>query len=372
MPTPVVETPAPVETPASTLGEISDETPAAEQPAPVETPAPETQPAVEVQPTETVTPNPSEVGPTVPATPAPQTPEKKTLNTKLIAIAGGALVLVVAAIIGIVALTGSPKPTTNPASAPVISYGPDNSTPFAELDKEGALAYLNAVGKVDSYYPEEFIDETDSEILPGEGDDASKLLISYETKDQSKTIAFDSMDQAFRLKYAEKNLKTTEKVDYTVVYVDQETAECSECSRLVTFSNKIVNHFYYPAIDPATGAQVQNEAIIFTKTAEDSVKRYLPVVVYLTQDQIVYSSEYKSTDTEYQLVVNTIYLGLDEEKMATAEAGEVPRAINLATITYSVDKATGNFVIKSETSAYNQLKPVQSFAVTDEEVADLI
>ena len=92
----------------------------------------------------------------------------------------------------------------------------------------------------------------------------------------------------------------------------------------------------------------------------------------MNEKQIVYSSEFKTTDADYQLILNVIYLGLDEEKMATAEAGTVPRAVNLSTIIYSVDKATGNLVIKSEISAANQLKPIKSFSVTDEEVADLI
>ncbi len=371
-PAPVVEEAPvvqPVEaTPTSTLGEISNE-PVAQ---PVEQPAPAT-PTPEAQPATTAVPSAVEAGPTVPATPTPETPEKKKLNTKIIAIAGGAAVLVVAVIIGIIALTGNQKPTNNPASAPTITINtPDNSTPFADLDKDGALNFLSAVGKTDSYFPDEFIDETDSEVMPAEGEGGSKLLISYETKDQAKTIAFDSMDQSFKSKYADKNLKTTEKVDYTVVYVDQETAECDSCNRYVTFSNKIINHFEQPIIDPLTGAPTTTSFIIFAKNTEETVKRYLPVVAYLNEKQIVYSSEFKTTDADYQLILNVIYLGLDEEKMATAEAGTVPRAVNLSTIIYSVDKATGNLVIKSEISAANQLKPIKSFSVTDEEVADLI
>ena len=369
-PAPVVEeapVAQPVEaTPTSTLGEISNEptTQPTEQPAPT---VPESQPAT------TAVPSAVEAGPTVPATPTPETPEKKKLNTKIIAIAGGAAVLVVAVIIGIIALTGSQKPTNNPTDVPAVTVNaPDNSTPFAELDKDGALAFLNAVGKTDSYFPDEFIDETDSEVMPADGEGGSKFLISYETKDQAKTIAFDSMDQSFKSKYADKNLKTTEKVDYTIVYVDQETAECDNCSRYVTFSNKVVNHFEQPVIDPLTGIPTTTSFTVFTKNTEETVKRYLPVIAYLNEKQIIYSSEFKSTDADYQLILNVIYLGLDEEKMATAEAGTVPRAINLSTIVYSVDKATGNLVIKSEMSATNQLKPTKSFSVTDEEVADLI
>lgn len=372
------EAPAKPIAPASTLGEISNETAPASTIEITPTPTPaaaeaSTAPTPEAQPATTAVPSPVEANATIPATPAPATPEKKKMNTKLVAIVGGAAVLIVAVIIGIVALTGSPKTDNNPNNAPVVTaQGPDNSTPFAELDKDGAIAFLSAVGKTNTYFPEDFIDETDADIFPIEGESDSKLLTSYETKDQAKKIAFDSMDQSFKTKYADKNLKTAEKVDYTVVYVDQETAECTDCSRYVTFSNKVVNRTSAPIFNQITGGTDMVDTTVFAKNTEETVKRYLPVVVYLTQDVIVYSHEFKTTDADYQLIANVIYLGLDEEKMTTAEAGTVPRAVNLSTITYSVDKATGNLTVKSEMSAANQLKPVKSFAVTDEEVSDLI
>lgn len=369
--------PAAPETPASMLGEISNETAPASTisieptPQPATTEAQPAAPVNSVAQAEPVIQNPA--GPTIPATPAPAVPEKKKMNTKLVAIAGGAVVLIVAVIIGIVALTGQPKTTNNPASAPVITVNtPDNSTPFAELDKDGALDFLTAVGKTDSYFPEDFIDETDSDILPTEGEKDTKLAASYETKDQAKTIVFNSMDQTFKSKYADKNLGTSEKVDYTVVYVDQETAECNDCSRYVTFSNKVINHTTQNVVNPTTGALVPISTITFVKNTEENAKRYLPVIFYANEKVILYSSEVKTLDAGYQFIANVIYLGLDEAKMATAEAGTVPRAINLATITYTVDKTTGNLLIAKEMSAANQLKPVKSFSVTDEEVADLI
>ena len=392
---PVVATPAPVETsveapaeqsapveqqpieqqPAapvqSTLGEITEEAVSAPAQAPIES-----QPT-EPTPVTTDVPSPVESTsiPTSTPTPVP-TPaqnQKKKPNYKLFALIGGGVLVLAGVIFAVVALTGQPKQTSNPSDAPVATYsGPDNSTAFSELNKEGALAYLTAVGKTTKYYPEDFIGESDSDILPAEGEAGSKLLISYETKDQAKQIAFDFQDVAFKAKYTVQNFKTTEKVDYTVVYVDQEKAECSTCARSVSFSNKIINRFFQPIVDPVTGTTIQGEFTFFTKNTKETVERYLPVVVYLTQDQILYSSEFKETDNEYQLIANVIYLGLDEEKMATAAAGEVPRAINLSTIYYVVDKTSGQVIVKSEMTPAGQLKAVKSFPVTDEEVKDLI
>ena len=301
--------------------------------------------------------------------PAHASPNNKKMLIKIAAIAGGVVALI--AIIALsVTLISQPKETPAPAQTSAASNAPDNSVPFDELKKDDAINFLKAVGEQTAYFPDDFMDEADLAALKSGGDKVPVLLFSYETKTQAKTLAFNNMVEDFRLKYAEKNLKTTEKVDYSVIYADSETADCEDCQTYLTFSNKVINYFAEPAFDPVTGAF--NTNITFVKNTEETAKRYLPILAYVTTNYIVYSSEFKTTDSEYQLVLNIVHFGVDESKVAEASAGEVPHAINLSKNYYTVDRNTGTFSIKLETTAMNQLKPIKSFSLTDEEAQELI
>ena len=215
------------------------------------------------------------------------------------------------------------------------------------------------------------MDESDAEALKTDNGRLPRLLTSYETKNEVKPLALKYMGDEFKVQYTEKNLKTTEKVDYSVIRVDKDTAECDVCPVYVTFSDKVIDHFADPAVNEQTG--LVDTFINFTKNTEETAKRYLPMIAYFTSPtSIVYSSDFKTTDKEFQFVVNVIYVGVDESKVSSSASGEIPRAINLAKNYYTVDRETGEFTLRADISPMGQFKPLVTFPVTDDEVSDLI
>ena len=361
-PEPQPETPeaqpeaAPAATVESTLGEISNETAPTEAPTAPE-PQSEATPAVTDvpssvesatlpnQPTQTVSPNP--------AVSEDLTPKKKNNKTLLIALVGIAVVAI-AGVATMLIMSNQPTPQ-KPESNPVSTFdeGPDNSTEFSKLDKEGALAYLKAVGKVDSYIPTNFLSDDDQAVIATEEETPLILAYSYEkaeSVDQAAMAAYTKFNPAVKSLDPSK-MTFDDKGHYNIIHFGSENCGGKTCPLGVSFSKDIVYHDNFMNFDP-TGASGTADFTIFIDRTSDKAKSALSILAYLnlqSEKNIVYSATTAESDAGLTFSVNTLSLDVDKTAATTSQAGEVPYALSYGQINFVVDKSSGNFIIQPKT-----------------------
>jgi len=310
---------------------------------------------------------------TVSPTPAPSeniTPDKK-LNIKLIALISAVVILLVGGVVMFLMMNSS-NTNNNPNQAPVSSFDetPDNSTPFDKLDKSTAISFLEAVGKGKSYIPDDFLDEKDQDLLSTEQGPSAILVYSYDDKDSIATPAIGGLNSykkgntggaidSTAFSYDDRDL-------YTLVNFGE--ANCTEdCPQALSFDKAKVYYSDFSLFDPS-GNSGSDSFIIFNDKTAAIVKRALPIIAYFSIDEketIVYSAEFTENDTHYVFTFNTLSVGVDQTKVATAEAGDVPYAISLDKLNFFVDKSNGVFYAQPKEN-------FKTISVTAEEVANLL
>lgn len=300
--------PAPEEAPASTLGEIKNEQVQASELATQEQAQASATPFVEAQST---VPTPGN-----PAAPVPA-PEKKKTNVKLLAIAGGALVLV-GGIVAAVLLMNQPKPTSNPIDnpAPVVATV-DTSVDFDKLTAEQATTFLESTDSYETYFPEDYADETAMSTLSSVS--GLGIFYSYEKADDILDIAKKStFAEKFKDKIAEETTTIDQKEKYAFVTFDESTG-CGKNCNAVIFDKKVLNFYSEPYTDVLTGVTSEIVHIMLISHKEADVKAYAPIVaaVFMTGEK-VYSTSITSSNGEYEYVVNSVKYADSSKKTVKA------------------------------------------------------
>ena len=361
---------------ASTLGEILSEpvatapaepqtTPTAESvttdvPSPVESTTP-----IESQPTSTQTVSPN---------PTPENPAgMKKPNMKLIAIIGVVAVALIGGIVAMLIISNQPTTTQNPDANPVSTYdeAPDNSKNITELDKHAALAYRTADGKTTKYFPTNLIGDDDQDVFALESEIGTTLLLYYEDAEKAKesSLTTDFLASIKGGKATKDSFEYTTKDDYVIVTPADAEAECTAACRGIAFDSKVLNHYnFVPTTgDPTVDAMATPVPVtVFTKLDEDTLKRYLPILAYITNLNVAYNADFASTDLAYTYTLHSLAVEVDQAALATAEAGVVPYVIKSYDRTISVDKTTGAVIYG------DILAGSVNISVSSEEVADLI
>ncbi len=237
----------------------------------------------------------------------PVTPEKKKPNIKLFALIGAVVLLLGGGIATFMLLNQPAKPATNPTVAPVVNTGPDTSTPIAEITATDALEFLEATADYKTFFPDGYAEEEDMAML--DGSQIIALFYSYDKKENIiKTIKTSPVTVNYKDKLTSDNVTVQQEEVYAAVTIDPTQIKCKDICYGLIFNKKYLNYYNEPAIDLATGAQINVDHIILEKHEEKDIKKYAPLVAAVFMNgQKIYSTELSKFDEVlYLYVVNTI------------------------------------------------------------------
>ena len=262
-----------------------------------------------------------------------------------------------------------------------------SSTPFEDLTKEEALAFLQAQTDINGTLPKNYVGEEISNAVIVSNLD---LIYSYDTIEELKEMAVQKKYNSLNFlitddlttddaeEYNDNNLEITEYDYYAIVTPKQVEGRTScnniynGCDSLLSFKRNYLDYHV-----EETTPNSYNDVFYLNTQDPDIIDYLLRVYSFFSHVGFgghgnIYSYSFEEQDDKYVLTVNNIGAGINAELLNKPDSytndSEI-YGINLYLRRFAADKSDGRiYTIPTETGVTEDVK---SFPITEEELRSL-
>lgn len=268
------------------------------------------------------------------------------------------------------------------AGSEKVEEGAAGLTPFQDLTKEEAIAFLDSIGSGgDAGLPAGYVDKeiTDPIIMNGNVI-VSDLHLIYSYDDLAE------VEEQARRRYGTDEFEVKEYDHYAIVTPEWAKGATScdhgyhdDCDSLIAFKREYMN-FVQEEVEP----QSYRDTFYIDSRDPEVVNELMRAFTFLGTSigfsggrGNIYSYEFEEQEDKFVLTVNYIGVGLNPKMLEDSSSYNQlsdAYAINLFSYYYAVDKSDGRVYtipVRTEPEVIN-IDYIKSFPITEEEMNSLI